>query len=182
MVEWNCSLLFVHFCTIRSYITKCLLYESKFGGPTGLTDAGNYVSESRKLVEEQQRIKKTWAQFLNIFDIALDMANDVSKDRWEATRRRKERERLERQERKEEERRERQERYSHWWRLVCVSRPRALTNLHLENLHSFFIKSLRGGSNKVSKNAQLDFKYFYFLLFINGKFEDKALTVGLNFN
>lgn len=65
---------------------------------------------------------------------------------------------------------------------VCVSRPRALTNLHLENLHSFFIKSLRGGSNKVSKNAQLDFKYFYFLLFINGKFEDKALTVGLNFN
>lgn len=104
----------------------------KCGEWTGPPDAGFYVSESRKLVEEQQRIKKTWAQFLNIFDIALDMANDVSKDRWEATRRRKERERLERQERKEEERRERQERYSQ-----CVSKHRS-TNKQLNELIFIF--------------------------------------------
>lgn len=135
---------------MRIFVKVDPTLSDKCGEWTGPPDAGNYVSESRKLVEEQQRIKKTWAQFLNIFDIALDMANDVSKDRWEATRRRKERERLERQERKEEERRERQERYSQ-----CVSKHRALTN-NLMSLYSFLQSEFERWINQSSQNIQLD--------------------------
>lgn len=35
---------------------------------------------------------------------------------------------------------------------------------------------------KFQKLPSWTFKYFYFLLFINGKFEDKALTENLNFD
>ncbi|KAG8311848.1 hypothetical protein J6590_035931 [Homalodisca vitripennis] len=82
--------------------------------PAGPTQSLGYPmeSEARRAMEEQKRIKNTWVQFLNIFNMSMDLANDVSRDRWEANKRRKERARLERQERLEEQRRQRQARSS----------------------------------------------------------------------
>uniref|UniRef100_A0A1B6GRR8 Uncharacterized protein n=1 Tax=Cuerna arida TaxID=1464854 RepID=A0A1B6GRR8_9HEMI len=82
--------------------------------PAGPTQTPGYPveSEARQAMEEQKRIKNTWVQFLNIFNMSMDLANDVSRDRWEANKRRKERARLERQERLEEQRRQRQARSS----------------------------------------------------------------------
>lgn len=77
-----------------------------------MNDGGNVRPESqtRKLMEEQRKMKNLWAQFMNIFDMALDLADEASNARWMLNFRRKEDERLACKKRIEEAA---QDRYKH---------------------------------------------------------------------